>query len=244
MKTYIITGTSRGLGEALAKELLERNYQVHGLGRSDSSGLSNHENYHFTRVDFSEPETLSEKLSPVFSEIREDNPSEIGLINSAAVTGISGEIGKLDLKTATQTFDICTISPLFLSHLFCEHFGSLKSDKRILNISSGAAVKAIPGCGVYSMAKAALEMNSLAIHAEQKDKEFPVKSFSIRPGVIDTGMQKELRESSEKTLPSVGMFRSFQKDGRLKSPKDVAKNIIESYVLPEIGSGGVYSVLS
>jgi benzil reductase ((S)-benzoin forming) len=49
--------------------------------------------------------------------------------------------------------------------------------------------------------------------------------FNIDPGVMDTNMQKSLRESD---FPDVENFKNLQKDGKLKLPKDVALEIVKT----------------
>ena len=49
--------------------------------------------------------------------------------------------------------------------------------------------------------------------------------FNINPGVMDTNMQKSLRASN---FPDVENFKDLQKEGQLKAPIDVAKDILET----------------
>lgn len=64
-----------------------------------------------------------------------------------------------------------------------------KSQGRIVFTSSGASVRAYAGWGAYGSSKAAINHLTLTLAAEEPD----VTSVAIRPGVVDTDMQKEVR---------------------------------------------------
>ena len=49
--------------------------------------------------------------------------------------------------------------------------------------------------------------------------------FNIDPGVIDTNMQKSIRNSD---FPDVSNFKDLQEEGKLKSPNHVASEILNT----------------
>jgi NAD(P)-dependent dehydrogenase (short-subunit alcohol dehydrogenase family) len=64
-----------------------------------------------------------------------------------------------------------------------------KSHGRIVLVSSGAAVKAYPSWGAYGASKAALNHLVITLQAEEPE----VTTIALRPGVVDTQMQTDLR---------------------------------------------------
>lgn len=88
---------------------------------------------------------------------------------------------------------------------------------RIVFVSSGAAVNAYSGWGSYGAAKAALNHVALTLATEEPD----VTSVSIRPGVVDTEMQRELREVHHETMDKkdAEKFASLKRDGGLLRPE-------------------------
>ena len=56
---------------------------------------------------------------------------------------------------------------------------------------------------------------------EFKDKNIFVGS--LRPGLVDTNMQEKIRNFSPLTFPDLKKFQSFQTEGKLRDPVDVAK---------------------
>ena len=67
------------------------------------------------------------------------------------------------------------------------------------------------------------------------------RAISVRPGVIDTGMQAFVRAQSSDVLPSVGLFRGFHESGQLVAPEVVAEKIADKLVLGEIEQGRTYN---
>src|SRR5437868_3684691 len=84
VQAAIITGVSRGLGEAIAVDLLSRGWDVLGVGRKSSECLSG-ERYRFVEIDLADVVRIDEALSARFNEIAQSRPSSVACINNAAV---------------------------------------------------------------------------------------------------------------------------------------------------------------
>jgi benzil reductase ((S)-benzoin forming) len=91
----------------------------------------------------------------------------------------------------------------------------------LVNISSGAANRPINNWSLYCSTKAFNQMFFNVAESENEQHRF----FNINPGVLDTGMQESIRESD---FPDAEKFKELQKEGQLKSPFDVAKEILET----------------
>ena len=59
----------------------------------------------------------------------------------------------------------------------------------MINLGSGAATTALPGWSAYSTAKAALEHLTRILAAEEP----AITALTVRPGIVDTAMQAEIR---------------------------------------------------
>ena len=211
-RVVIVTGVSRGLGEALAVDLLGRGCSVIGVGRSDSDRLR-HERYRFVACDLSGATAIDAALAQVFHDLAQKQWDAICLVNNAATAAPAGVIGHLAAAELASSLALNLTAPLVLANLFCRTFVDTTVERRIVNVSSGAAQSAITGGGPYSIAKAGLEMLTQQLTAEHTDASF--RAITIRPGIIDTGMQTFMRSRSATELPSVGMFRDFHQSGRL-----------------------------
>ncbi|HEV2040860.1 MAG TPA: SDR family NAD(P)-dependent oxidoreductase, partial [Casimicrobiaceae bacterium] len=95
MKTAIVTGVSRGLGEALARTLLAGGFAVTGIGRASGAALTA-PNYRFVVCDLSDTINIDAALTPAFRDIADARPEFLCLINNAATAGPVGTIGSLD----------------------------------------------------------------------------------------------------------------------------------------------------
>lgn len=238
MKAAIVTGVSRGLGASLAAALLARDFAVTGIGRSSAELLSA-EHYRFVHCDLAQVATIEPALAPVFAEIASARPRSVCLINNAAVAGPVGALGSFDAVSVADALAVNLVAPVTLSNLFCRAFGGGSSQCMVINISSGLAERALPGSGPYSIAKAGLEMLTRQIVADWKAPG--LRAISVRPGIIDTGMQAFMRAQPREAFANVDMFREFHASGQLVPPDVVAAKIVDRLVLGEVENGRSYS---
>ena len=61
-----------------------------------------------------------------------------------------------------------------------------------------------------------------------EDQDYKVVSFD--PGVMDTGMQKQIRETEKHVFDQVDQFISYKEEKQLVSPSVVAEQLIERYI--------------
>ena len=238
MKAAIVTGVSRGLGESLAAALLARGFAVTGVGRTSAERLAG-EHYRFVRCDLGEVAAIEPTLAPVFAEIAAARPRSLCLINNAAVAGPVGTLGTLDASSIEESLAVNLVAPLALVNLFCRLFAEASTQSLVINISSGAAASPLGGSGPYSIAKAGLEMLTKQLVAEQISPTF--SAITVRPGIIDTGMQVFMREQPRDVLPSVDLFRGFHQSGQLVSADIVARKIVEKLVEADVENGRMYA---
>lgn len=83
---FIITGTSRGIGEALAKSLLDDGHYVCGISRGKSDTLSLYENYNHVIFDLSNTIDIELMLPQVIKQEELKSSEMICLINNAEAT--------------------------------------------------------------------------------------------------------------------------------------------------------------
>ena len=237
-RAAIVTGVSRGLGESLAASLLRRGFTVLGAGRANSAHLTAGR-YRFVRVDLGDTTRIGALLSPAFRTLADEHPASVCLINNAALASPVGVLGTLEEAEAANSLAVNLAAPLALANLFCRVFGRDGPARRIINVSSGAAQRALPGEALYCVAKAGLEMLTAALAAEQQGPDF--QAINVRPGIMDTEMQRFSRSQSPDVLPCVDMFVEFHTQGRLVPPDTVAEKIVDKLVLGEVENGRTYA---
>jgi NAD(P)-dependent dehydrogenase (short-subunit alcohol dehydrogenase family) len=95
---------------------------------------------------------------------------------------------------------------------------SLRESKgKIVFTSTGAAAAAYKGWGLYGASKAAMNHLAMSLGEEEPD----VTTISIRPGMVDTEMQREIREVHHKNMEAdiYSKFFNAHKEGKLLKPE-------------------------
>ncbi len=238
MHAAVVTGISRGLGEALAAALIARGCSVVGIGRTGSARLKG-KRFRHVACDLAHPALIAAAVAPVLRDLAAQKPTAVTLINNAAVATPVGLVGRLDAAEIEAAIATNVAAPLVLADLFCRAFPDAALPRRIINISSGAAQSALAGSSVYCISKAALEMLTRAVVADHASPT--LQCVSLRPGIFETAMQAFMRSRDPAEFPSVGLFRSFKENGLLKDPAEVAAAIVDRIVLGTVENGRTYT---
>jgi benzil reductase ((S)-benzoin forming) len=213
---YIITGVSRGIGKALAEEFLSSGSGVIGIGRKHDI---DHPNFSFVQCDLSVPSEV-ERLKVSIPK------GAVTLINNAGVLGVIKRLTEQDPPDVERVLKINTVAPVLLTNLIYNSVSD-KNSFCLINISSGAANRAIPSWASYCASKAALNMFSEAFYLEEKEKGFSPKVYAVAPGVVDTEMQQEIRNTSDADFSSAHKFVDLKRNNDLFTSEVVAKKLIQ-----------------
>lgn len=228
MRQFFITGTSSGIGKALAEQALTEGHKVVGISRRHTI---EHENYKHFSYDLSDPENYH----LVNFAVNKD-AEEVILINNAGTLGDVKPVGRMDPKSIERAYQINVVAPSILCHLFISQLGSQK--KKIINISSGAAQYPVPGWSTYCGSKAAIDLFTQVLVKDHPD----VQAWSIAPGIVDTEMQGEIRKMEEANFPDVERFKEYKEKGELDSPEGVANKLLSIIDNPQIAPSTVFSL--
>jgi len=221
----IVTGTSSGIGEALAASLLADGWTVLGISRRSVSIQSTA--YQHICFDLAEVDLISTDLEPRLVEVlRSRTWATVALVNNAAVLGQLKNIDALSAGATLTSLAVNTVAPIALMGLvvrFCPPEAVL----RIVNISSGLASRPLAGCVDYCSGKAALQMAGMVFAAENTSSDIGVLSYA--PGIVKTAMQDELRTQSKEYFPSSWIFKQFHNEGKLV-PANCVLQPIEAFL--------------
>ena len=219
IKLAIITGGSRGLGKALMDAYEVREWSTLEFSRS-GTGL-NH-----LPVDLSNLDAQLSVLENQLQTLAKANWNRVVFINNAGLLTPIGPVRALSDAQIVSNLEVNLMSGIRLISAFVRAFGACGAEVTVANISSGAALKGYAGWPLYCAAKAGLENYIRALAAEQGGAVTPMTCINIEPGVIDTDMQMEIRETDAQNFPEVARFIELKRGGQLRSAKSVARAIL------------------
>lgn len=177
-KSLIVTGSSKGLGAALAKISTKYNY-IHYFGASRWSGIDI-SNYKVVNEWFNGIDNLNYSEGLVKPDL---------LINNAGIC-----VNKSILETTPEEWqkqiNINLSGAFFCSREFIKYCLNNKIKGRIVNIASTAGTNPRPGRAGYASSKAALINLSLSMSEELKS--YGIKVYCICPGAFDTSMRRHI----------------------------------------------------
>jgi NAD(P)-dependent dehydrogenase (short-subunit alcohol dehydrogenase family) len=227
-RVAIVTGASRGIGNAIAAKLAAEGYALIAAGTSDASKVAaNLQNiaqhghpWHYIRADVSTAVGRSRITQGAL-----DNFGRIDvLVNNA---GIAPKVRMDILDTTEESFDhvlgVNLKSTFFLSQAVANIMRREASRipgaaPKIINISSISAYTSSTQRAEYCISKAAISMVTLLFADRLADDG--IKVYEIRPGVIATDMTSVVKEKYD-TLIANGMA-PIKRWGR---PEDVANAV-------------------
>ncbi len=239
MKAIIITGGSKGLGKALTTLYNRNGYVVYSLSRSLDETI---ENINQVSIDLCRVAEAERVIETILDNILSENPTSITLINNAGTLGKMDILQEIPSNNIESTISLNYTTPMVLCSTFSRKLERYNGIKRIRNISSGAANSAYHGWSVYCSTKAAMDSFSKVMAIEQNDSLSPIHILSIYPGVIDTEMQAEIRQTTEKEFSNVGRFRDMKQNNDLSAPDEIAKIIYNIDHLNSIKNGELVDV--
>lgn len=231
----IVTGSSRGMGHAIAALLIEAGHDVLGISRRTSPKLRCEQWPH----DLARPSVAAARLETWLEGKASQAWESVTLINNAALLPKVAPLAGLGLEELSDAIRIDLEAPLLLTSAFLRATQSWKGERKVLNISSGLGRRAMASQALYCAAKAGMDHFTRCVALEEAQRPNGAKVCSLAPGVIDTDMQVQLRGSDPAQFPDIGYFTGIKEQGVLVSPVDAARRVIAYLARPDFGSNPV-----
>lgn len=214
-KVIILTGASRGVGLAIAHYLLSRSHKLVVVARTEQPLLDLAKKYE-GQVEVLAGDLGELALGEKAVQKAQSRWQQLdGLIINHGVLGPVKRLGDCSAEEWRAAYDINFFSAVALAKATLPALR--KSHGRIIFTSSGAASNAYPTWGAYGSAKAAMNHLAMTIANEEKD----IVAIAVRPGVIDTEMQREIREKHNSVMDAsdVKKFAEAKSSGKLLQPE-------------------------
>ena len=261
---YIVTGTSRGLGLALAHQLLKPENFLLCMSRSSPESLGaaaravQAELEHWP-LDLDHGLQAGAMLTQWLGSRKPGSFASATLINNAGVLPRIAPLSEADPEELSKVLRVGLEAPMQLTAAFLHgtqgwldamgaqdagghaaaHGDTSAFPRRVLNISSGNGRHAMASQAIYSAAKAGLDHFTRCLALEEALKPQGARVCSLAPGVIDTDMQTHLRAADAASFPDQGRFVDLKAQDQLSSPDATAAQVLAYLARPDFGSNPV-----
>lgn len=191
MKNILVTGVSRGLGLAIAENLLRKGWQVFGVHRSLPPALQElQEKYsqqlHVCQFDLSDTDSVKKSLFRDFIDL--DTPLH-GLVNNAAMA-YDDIITNLKSAPLEQMYRVNVFSPMMIVKYAIRNMIYHRVPGSIVHISSISVHTGYKGLAMYASTKGALEAFSKNTAREWGSRG--IRSNCLVAGFMETDMSAGL----------------------------------------------------
>ena len=215
-RNILITGSSRGLGKALAEHYLQNGDIVFGCARSE--GSIEHDNYFHHKTDIASPDDIT----GLFFTLRKQIGQLDAIINNAGVASMNA-FALTPVESFRKIFEI-NVQGTFL---FCQKaLGLLKRspNPRIINMTTVAVPLQLEGESIYAASKSAVETLTRIIAKEYGS--FGITCNAIGPSPVDTAL---IRGVGEDKIARLLKRQAIQK---MATAEDVI-NVADFFLRPE-----------
>lgn len=240
---YILTGASRGMGAALAAQLLAPDHRLLCLSRRRNAALDAAGNgCEQWEIDLAQPVDAAARLGAWLGVQNGASFASATLINNAAALTRIGGIEDCTDDELSSAMRVGLEAPLLLTAAFLRSTRAWSAARRVLNISSGLGRRAMAGQASYCASKAGMDHLTRALALDEAQHPNGAKLVSLAPGVIDTDMQTHLRAGDPSGFPEQANFIGLKEKGQLTSPDDAAARLLAYLNRADFGANPVADV--
>ncbi len=243
----ILTGASRGMGHAIALQLLQAGHTLVCISRKSNPTLATaaaaagatFEEWHH---DLAQSVPVAQKLGHWLGHQGAQQWSSVTLINNAGTLAKLAPLRDADAGDLSQALRVGLEAPMQLTAAFLHATRDWTGVRKVLNISSGLGRRAMASQAGYCAAKAGMDHFTRCVALDEALKANGAKVCSLAPGVIDTDMQIQLRGADGHDFPDRGNFENLQQTGKLSSPADAAAQVLGYLARADFGTNPVADV--
>ncbi|MBA3774078.1 MAG: SDR family NAD(P)-dependent oxidoreductase [Ramlibacter sp.] len=243
----IVTGASRGMGLAMAEQLIAAGHDLLCISRKHNDALELRAASAGRRCeqwpqDLARPQTAAARLETWLAGHDGTTLASVTLINNAGMLPRIAPLGEISAADLADALRVDLEAPMLLTSAFLRATRAWAAVRKVLNISSGLGRRAMASQAPYCAAKAGMDHFTRCVALEEAVKPNGATVCSLAPGVIDTDMQVQLRGADASRFPDIGNFIGMKDKGALSSPSEAAAKVLEFLARPDFGSHPVADV--
>ncbi|MDD0837317.1 SDR family NAD(P)-dependent oxidoreductase [Curvibacter sp. HBC61] len=244
---YIITGASRGMGLAMAQQLLQPGNTLLTLSRQpnpvlDTAATAQGIPLIQWAMDLADGNAVAHELGLWLTTLDPRQFDRAVLINNAGVIPPIAPLSATPAVDVAWALRVGLEAPMQLSASFLNTTEGWRAKRQILNISSGLGRRPMASQASYCAAKAGLDHFSRCVALDEAQKPNGAQICSLAPGVIDTDMQAQLRGTSVEAFPDQGNFAALKANGQLTSADEAARRVLAWLDRADFGQNPVADV--
>ena len=193
-KVWFITGTSTGFGRRTAQEALERGHYVVATSR-DTDDIEGLNEKYSDRVLTLPLDVTDEKSIGKAVEAAIERHGRIDILMNNAGYGMAGAVEETSNEEIRRQYDVNVFGLLNVTRAALPHMRE-QNEGLIINLSSMVGLTSMPGIGIYSSTKFAVEGISEALAGELQPLGIMV--MLVEPGAFDTEFAGNMAMATEK----------------------------------------------
>lgn len=243
----ILTGASRGMGLAMAEQLIASGNELLCISRKPNEALAiqaSAAGLPFTQwaQDLVRAEAAAARLETWLAGRDAAQLSSATLINNAGMIPRIAPLADIPAESLAEALRVDLEAPMLLTAAFLRATAAWALPRKVLNISSGLGRRAMASQAPYCAAKAGMDHFTRCVALEEAGKPHGARLCSLAPGVIDTDMQVQLRGADPSRFPDIGNFIGMKDKGVLSAPAEAAARVLAYLQRPDFGSNPVGDV--
>jgi NAD(P)-dependent dehydrogenase (short-subunit alcohol dehydrogenase family) len=243
----LLTGASRGMGLAMAEQLVDAGHALVCISRKTNDALAARAQAAGVTLeqwpqDLARAETAAARLQGWLSAYDAGALASVTLINNAGLIPRIAPLGEIPAMQLAEAMRVDLEAPMLLTAAFLAATAGWKAERKVLNISSGLGRRAMASQAPYCAAKAGMDHFTRCVALEEAERPNGAKVCSLAPGVIDTDMQVQLRGADAGRFPDRESFVGLKEKGVLTSPAEAAARVLAYLARPDYGANPVADV--
>ena len=242
----ILTGASRGMGLAMAQQLLQRPGQyLVCISRNTNAALqatAAHTHLDQWPHDLAQAELTALALTTWLQAHKPGQFASATLVNNAALLPRIAPLDQSAPADLAQALRVGLEAPMLLTAAFLHATTGWSVPRKVLNISSGLGRRPMASQAAYCAVKAGMDHFTRCLALDEALVPNGAKVCSLAPDVIDTDMQVQLRGADAAAFPDRGSFEQLKRGGQLTSPDEAARRVLAFLARADFGAEPVADV--